>query len=273
MKLPIPALAALFLLSACATPADPAPAPDGPQPQQELPALVSTMTVAGTFAYGIEAESFSPCGVANSYWVVGTPDVLQQLHDAHDKLATAPYEGVFVRVRAAEGPRATDGFAEDYDATVRLTEVLEVRARRPEDCLSGTIVSGSEPEPAGTVTEERHPIDQQFEKCGEAEGWSTMGVQICLGQASDAWDKELNRTYGELMALLDEEQKVIVREAQRDWVAFRDAESASVYLTYQFEMGSGWGVELAEYNVAIIRKRVEQLDWLRQAFDLLAAVQ
>jgi hypothetical protein len=38
-------------------------------------------------------------------------------------------------------------------------------------------------------------------------------------------------------------------------------------------MGSGWGVELAEYNVAIIRKRVEQLDWLRQAFDLLAAVQ
>ncbi len=34
-------------------------------------------------------------------------------------------------------------------------------------------------------------------------------------------------------------------------------------------MGSGWRVELAEYELDLVRTRVEQIEWMRLAFEAL----
>ena len=50
-------------------------------------------------------------------------------------------------------------------------------------------------------------------------------------------DAQLNRTYAALMAKLpDAESKRKLKESQRAWIAFRDAETA--FVAYQFRRGS-----------------------------------
>ncbi|MFT5141800.1 MAG: hypothetical protein ACI80V_000718 [Rhodothermales bacterium] len=94
-------------------------------------------------------------------------------------------------------------------------------------------------DPVAAVSEQQaHPIDKQLQICQEAENWTTQGVNVCLDKTTRSWDAEMNRVYQELLTLLDEEQEKPVREAQRPWMVFRDAELESAGLTYQYGMGT-----------------------------------
>ncbi len=47
----------------------------------------------------------------------------------------------------------------------------------------------------------QHPIDKALEACIDKNG-STAGMVECTDKAYAAWDKELNKSYGELMRAL-----------------------------------------------------------------------
>lgn len=70
-----------------------------------------------------------------------------------------------------------------------------------------------------------HPIDATFERDMDASGGITANMRDVQIRAYEAWDAELNREYRELMALLPENEKPVLREAQRAWLAFQKAES------------------------------------------------
>ena len=57
---------------------------------------------------------------------------------------------------------------------------------------------------------------------------SQAGMNICAHEDYQAADKELNRTYGEVMKRLsdDADRRKLLQAAQRAWIAFRDAECA-----------------------------------------------
>ncbi len=81
--------------------------------------------------------------------------------------------------------------------------------------------------------------------CANAE--STMEINDCMRGVFEQADAELNRVYRAVMASIDEadhvpadkrkEWKQQLREAQRDWVSFKEKDCEVVY--YEWWLGSG----------------------------------
>jgi len=92
-------------------------------------------------------------------------------------------------------------------------------------------------------------IGMVAETCmAKPDGSTTVGMMFCNIEERDLWDRGLNAVYGKLMAgekaADDEERKYFpefanradaLRDAQRAWIAFRDAECGYAYARW----GSG----------------------------------
>lgn len=103
-----------------------------------------------------------------------------------------------------------------------------------------------------------HPIDLWFEKEMDKTEGVTANIRNVQGEAYSRWDKELNRVYGELLNKLNDEDKKKLREAQRAWLKFRDAEFD---LLWAEALYGGVGDTLAPVAVSdaarmIVRQRV-----------------
>ena len=62
--------------------------------------------------------------------------------------------------------------------------------------------------------------------CNNAQ--TTRDMVVCAQSDYDMADADLNRYYQEQRASLDEKGKIILRDAQRAWIKYRDAECARV---------------------------------------------
>ena len=119
---------------------------------------------------------------------------------------------------------------------------------------------------AQTDAPDPHPIEAELSRCMETpEGMSTHGMRQCLGNASEAWDKEMNRIWGELMRELPAPAKDSLRAAQRKWIAFRDAELEALAQSYGAMPGTMYLVMHADAVSSLTRDRVRQLDALLEA--------
>ncbi len=68
-----------------------------------------------------------------------------------------------------------------------------------------------------------------FQKCLDAPGGqSTMGMIGCIGDELTIQDAALNGAYRKAMADLTPGEKARLQVAQRAWIAFRDADCASM---------------------------------------------
>ncbi len=82
---------------------------------------------------------------------------------------------------------------------------------------------------AGTVSaqEATDPIDLVLEDCsGGGEGPNEWQLLECFVTARQAWDAALAEAYAAVLARLDPESRALLEASQRQWVAFRDAETA-----------------------------------------------
>jgi uncharacterized protein YecT (DUF1311 family) len=86
-----------------------------------------------------------------------------------------------------------------------------------------------------------------------------------MGAATEAWDKELNRVWRELMAELPAAAKEPLRVAQRKWIAFRDAELEALASAYGAMPGTMFLVMQADAASTLTRDRVRQLEALLEA--------
>lgn len=71
---------------------------------------------------------------------------------------------------------------------------------------------------SGAQEQTQHPIDKALEACIDKNG-STAGMVECTDKAYAAWDKELNKNYGELMRARKARQKEELRLAQLEWIS------------------------------------------------------
>jgi uncharacterized protein YecT (DUF1311 family) len=118
-------------------------------------------------------------------------------------------------------------------------------------------------------TGEPHAIDIWFaEEMGKTGGRTpnTLDVQ---NEAYNRWDKELNLVYRELLEKLDDGSKKQLKEAQRAWIAFRDAE---FNLLWAEGLYGGVGGTLAPIAVnearrVFVRQRVCALQMHREVAD------
>ncbi len=89
---------------------------------------------AGRYYWGAEVNAFRPCGQAVSYWVSASSWVQAPLIELAETRSSQPYQPVFVKFRGHLLDEVRDGFAEDYDGLVRISEVLEMSAALPAEC-------------------------------------------------------------------------------------------------------------------------------------------
>lgn len=100
-------------------------------------------------------------------------------------------------------------------------------------------LDGAGPDPAGCIGEIADPCQD------EPGGATTMGIDGCLLREHAAWDVILNETYRAAMSTAQQQDAIYeqsgveptaadsLREAQRAWVAFRDAECDRLYDLYK----------------------------------------
>lgn len=93
---------------------------------------------------------------------------------------------------------------------------------------------------SGSVPQEptQHPIDKTLDACIDKNS-STAGMVECTDKAYAAWDKELNKNYGELMRTVNTKQKEALRLSQLEWIKHRDLEFKfidSMFDTFQGTM-------------------------------------
>ncbi len=81
----------------------------------------------------------------------------------------------------------------------------------------------------------------------------------CTDKAYAAWDKELNKNYGELMRALNPKQKEALRLAQLEWIKYRDLEFKSIDSVYDTLEGTMYIPMRISAHVEVIKKRALEL--------------
>ncbi|MBF2052938.1 MAG: DUF1311 domain-containing protein [Candidatus Sericytochromatia bacterium] len=110
--------------------------------------------------------------------------------------------------------------------------------------------------PALAHNEDLHPLDQAFQQCIDLDG-STAGMHACNDRFRQYWDQELNRYY----QLLGGDRNRSLREAQKAWIRFRDAEYQRLTAFYGqvLELSGGgtlWPLLANSARTDLIRQRV-----------------
>lgn len=124
-------------------------------------------------------------------------------------------------------------------------------------CLSYPLAS---PTSAASVLEDqpRHPIDKASDACIERNG-STAGMVECTDQAYAAWDRELNKTYGQLMRTLSAKQKEPLKLSELEWIKYRDLEFKFIDSIYGTMQGTMYIPMRVAARVEVIKKRALEL--------------
>jgi uncharacterized protein YecT (DUF1311 family) len=112
--------------------------------------------------------------------------------------------------------------------------------------------------PCFAQEKEDNPIDKALERCLDKNG-STAGSVDCIDKAYQAWDKELNRAYNELMGTLSAEAKQSLKAAQTEWIKYRDLEFKLTDSVYSSMQGTMYIPMHADHRMEIVKKRALEL--------------
>lgn len=106
-------------------------------------------------------------------------------------------------------------------------------------------------------TQDKHSIDKLEEECINKDS-TTAGMANCTYEAQKQWDAEMNRYYKLLMAALDKNGQDKLRESQRAWIKFRDAEFESIENMYPRDATVFINIRAAD-KMSIVKERALQL--------------
>jgi uncharacterized protein YecT (DUF1311 family) len=103
------------------------------------------------------------------------------------------------------------------------------------------------------------PISKAYSACMEKSGGVTANMQDCIGAEFEAQDRRLNAAYKALNAAGNDKRKTAIRDAQRKWIAFRDANCA-----LYGDGGSAGRIAANECLLHHTARRAEELENLKQ---------
>lgn len=149
---------------------------------------------------------------------------------------------------------------------VALTAVPGFAQTDVPDLLTGQSRSVVEPATGTSENQREHPIDLEISALLERDP-STAGQIRAFEHGIELWDAELNRAYKELFAKLGEERRKELKEAQRAWLTFRDAEFRRTDRLYGgkegsmfLPMGVAARMELVKARALELAQSIEILD-------------
>ncbi len=92
---------------------------------------------------------------------------------------------------------------------------------------------------------------------------STPGMMGCYAQGRDRWDAELNRSYTALLNSLKDDQKTKLRDAQRRWLDFLNAQHEAIGFIYYADLGTLGRVRASEQPMNIVKEQALRLMSIR----------
>jgi uncharacterized protein YecT (DUF1311 family) len=116
--------------------------------------------------------------------------------------------------------------------------------------------------------QEQHKIEKELDACLAIDSnQSTAGMNRCVYLATEQWDKELNKYYGLLMGSLDSAGQHDLREAQRQWIVYRDKEFKFILTLYYGQMqGTMWTNVASMSRLKVVKQRAIEL---RSHYEML----
>jgi uncharacterized protein YecT (DUF1311 family) len=98
-----------------------------------------------------------------------------------------------------------------------------------------------------------------YATCMDKSGGVTSAMEDCISEEFELQDRKLNRSYKELMASIPVKRRPDLRDAQRKWISFRDA-NCGFY--YDPEGGSAARLASKECVVTLTADRAHELETL-----------
>ncbi|MEK8121676.1 lysozyme inhibitor LprI family protein [Methylocystis sp. IM4] len=104
------------------------------------------------------------------------------------------------------------------------------------------------------------PIAAEADKCFKTpQGETTAGMTACSHQAYIAYDKQMNELYRRVMESVDPQSQERIREAQRRWLAYRDAQRRADDGPWRADRGSMASPDIEAMNIDAVRQRIQEL--------------
>jgi uncharacterized protein YecT (DUF1311 family) len=100
-----------------------------------------------------------------------------------------------------------------------------------------------------------------YRECLDKASGATPAVQDCISQELERQDRKLNSAYKALMDSVSEKRRPQLRDAQRKWIAFRDA-NCKFY--YDPQGGSAARIASSECVVTLTADRAQELETLKK---------
>jgi uncharacterized protein YecT (DUF1311 family) len=95
-----------------------------------------------------------------------------------------------------------------------------------------------------------------FDACMDRTGGATLPMVKCISAETQHQDNRLNRIYKELMATLSPQRKQELRDAQRLWIKYRDANCA---FYFDPDGGTMVRIEAAQCRLTATGQRATEL--------------
>lgn len=131
-------------------------------------------------------------------------------------------------------------------------------------CVSLSLGAVS-PATAASPEEKVDPIDKAATEClNSPAGQTTSGMVDCSHKAFLAYDKQLNAVYKKVLASVDPESATQIRDAQRKWVAWREAQIKADNGPWRADRGSIASMDIEALNVDAVRARIKELQYYAQ---------
>lgn len=110
---------------------------------------------------------------------------------------------------------------------------------------------------AATATAQERWYGGAYQRCS---GGSTVEIIECTGRLTAKWDKRLNAAYRKLMATLPKGSAQQLRDVQRLWIRYRDANCGY----YRSGAGTIAAIEAAECMRVLTANRAAELEQMLQ---------
>lgn len=88
---------------------------------------------AGTYVYGPEVHSFKPCNQKADFWVSFDWAGIE-MHEYYKKSKKEPYQHMYIEFRGQVLNEVVEGFAENSDGLIRISEVTRYSFKVPDTC-------------------------------------------------------------------------------------------------------------------------------------------
>jgi uncharacterized protein YecT (DUF1311 family) len=91
--------------------------------------------------------------------------------------------------------------------------------------------------------------------------YSTAGMNMTVEEMTNSYDKLMNKYYNKLLISLKPEDKKVLVNAQRAWIAFRDAESKLIGTMTKEEYSGGGTIQsmiaVGSYSDLVVKRAIE----------------